>query len=394
MSMAGEAIPSRSIIDPRFTNALPTKLSTHGRIDDSLLTRICWMPTHDIDLRFMSGSSFIGSFPDERIRKRTLFFFRAGEAVSYAIKEIPALIVTEESALEQQVLPPAEAIDAMGNSRLVRNTPRFCANTLLRQYHKFGMRYFEHLNGQEEKAKDFYDIIIPEDAIPVTTRTRLNQEFRGPFLDEVRAYLLNVSPGRVRRYPFSKSSDKKDEEFRAECMEMLKQMQSGAATAWGFQNAILNKSETQIREKRNGGDGKEWYDQRDERFEDSLPGLDSVFLADTNRQPLDVQELAAADKLASDTSRGTIQAVEVMMERLLGSDRFTQVADPRVALLEEKVEKLLAMANDRPDLRAAIARELSDMAPEKEDIIPPPVEAETVADPARGPKGVPSTSKK
>lgn len=383
-----QVIESASIKDPRFSSAESTRLSRAPQ-DDSRLSRTCWMPTFDIDLRFMSGSSFIGAFPDERITRRSLITFRDGEAVSYMQKEIPALITTDESDLSQPILPSAEVIDSMGiqgkdeslvNCRIVRNTPRFCANTLLRQFHKNGMRVFDHYNGREEEAKLAFSIILPLNAIPVTERMRLNESFTGPFLDEVIAYLNAQGEANIRAWRGSKAEGAAKKDARL----MLSLMQSGARTAWGYQNSILNKTEQLIREKRNGGEGKDWYDQRDVRFEDSLPGQDTVFLADTGREPLDVQDIQAAAKLSRETAKETSNAMEGVFERLLGpGGRLANVADPRMAALEEKFDRLLKLAEERPELRGKIAEEVRNMAAETETEEVPAPASEPVDDPAQ-----------
>jgi hypothetical protein len=375
MSTLEATIPSASIQDPRFTEAGRTKIS-HRPPDDSNLTRIAWMPTFDIDLRHMSGSSYVGAFPDERIRKRTLIFFREGDAASFRPKEIPAMVTNEESRLADNYLPAAEAIDLMGiidpldksmvNCQFVLNTPRFCANTLMRQYHKYGMQLFEHLNGREKDARKLYDIIYPADVIPVTARERVNVTFEGPFLDEIFDYLkrngrANIEKSRKR---FIAAGKERAARLEADGLRMLAQMISGCATAWGHQNATLNKTEQLIRLKRNGKEGKDWYDVADERFDNPWPAPDLVFLADTNRMPLDLQELAASQKMAEETGRATSKNLEGVLERFFGNVNMAQSADPRYAALEAKVDAVLELARRRPDLAAELGEIVSAMKPD------------------------------
>lgn len=383
-----QAIESASIKDPRFTSAESTRLSRQP-VDDAHLTRILWMPTFDIDVKFMSGSSFIGAFKDELICKRTLIFFRDGEAVSYMQKEIPALITTEESDLSQSILPAAEVIDSMGiqnqdaslvNCRMVRNSPRFCANTLLRQYARVGLTNFEHLMGREEDAKLYYTVILPLNAIPITERVRLNERFEGPFLDEIIKYLREQGEQNIRSWKGASAT----QSAKSDARKMLQKMIVGAGTGWRHQNSVVNDSESLIREKRNGGEGKQWYDQRDERFENALPGQDCVFLADTGREPLDVQDIAAAAKLSKDTATATTAAMEGVFERVFGpGGAMANVADPRIAALEQKFDALIKLAETRPDLRGEIAEVMKGMAPPNggEGELPAPA-AEKIDDPA------------
>jgi hypothetical protein len=373
MSTAIESvIPSASIQDPRFTEAERTRIS-HRKPDDSHLTRICWMPAFDIDLRHMTGSSFVGAFPDERIPKRTLFFFREGEAATYRQKEIPAMVTNEESRLAENYLPPADQIDMLGipsevdkslvNCQFIINSPRFCANTLMRQYHRYGMCVFEHLNGQEKQARKFFDLILPPDAIPVTERERCNNVFRGPFLDEVLEYLKRYGRRNIEAARKRFKMTGQGEKLESWALRMLAEMIAGAVKAWQFQNATLNKSEHLIRLKRNGKEGKDWYDERDERFDNPLPAPDLVFLADTNRMPLDLQELAAAQKLAEQTGAATSRGIEGALERFLGAVGVVQQADPRLAALEAKFDAILKLAQTRPDLAPELGALLADLKP-------------------------------
>lgn len=331
-----------SVIDQQIVGAAPSTLSQQLPDQaDEHLARFLYMPTFDISLRNQPQSAYLGNWPNEMIPKRRLL--KIENTIAFAINELPAQITSNEADFQTAYLPSPDVADQRTSSKMWNRTPRFVANTLLREYEKVGLIHFDGMNGREDDVNKLFNIILPADAIEVTVRTREGEDFLGPFLDELRDYVLRQSPQNLKKARL-------DGDLRENGRVMLNQLQQGIGRAWSHQLFVLNRTENLIRQRRNGGEGKEWYDQRDERFADSLPPQDLLFMADLNRQPLDMKELEAAKTMTDGATQAVVEGVKEGIREVVNVLQ-PQQAQPSQADIDAAVERALA-AREKKEKKA------------------------------------------
>lgn len=326
--------------------------------DDRYLTRWLWNASAPISLADYSASRFVGKFDDDILPAKRLVAFQPGMARSLGPYEHPAFTGTQadmgishvETMLSIPVAGMNPATGQVGESpkTAYNNNPKICAYMLMRDYERRGLCLFEDMRGtSDEEIMFLFDMIIPpeiEAQWARETRTVLDHDFRGPFLDQYKAWLGSASNSPLLAW-FNANIGKKKSLQRKESDRlgaMGREMRAAVNRAWSWENTMLNTTEQQIRRYRNGHKGKEFYDMPDERFANPIPPLDLLCLADTNRQPLDLQQVEAANVL----NKGTQDAMMSGMETF--ADRIASKMQPGLTL--EAVDKLI---QERLDAQAA-----------------------------------------
>jgi hypothetical protein len=336
----------------RIISSQPTHQSSQAAIDDRHLQRWLWMASVPISLSDWSGSRFVGSFENDLLSPKRLIAFRPGHAVALGVYEFPAMIMHQQDqgigdnngTFLDGVAAPSSVFDTGRRERLTRyaNPPKLCAYLLMKEYERRGLALFEHLKGlDDEVIESVYEAVIPaeiEAQWAKTKRVVLEQDVRGPFLDQIRDWL-----GRPGASPMADFAKKKG--VSKSIVELVKltsvELRAACNRGWSFENASLNTSEQQIRRYRNGKLGKEYYDSIDERFSGGPLPLDILCLADTGRQPIDLQQVEAARVMSESTSETMMQGMEVFAERIAAklADKPTLTAEQVTAIVEKQLKE-------------------------------------------------------
>lgn len=342
------------------------------RFDDSNLTRYAFIAGDDIPVNDRAGGRFWGLFKDEVIRKRRLIPIRAARTLS--IMELPALTGTAEtvyapgylSNYEAQAL--AEGLEGRTNSMALMRPPRTVAYEIMGEYEAtaYGPAIFEHAqlmgDDKRELIKKLYAAIVPRAVfadpaaprpkagvftevaglgalLPVTRKgVTLLGLVTGTFLDQWRTYLNTYAAVNVQRANLSQRVPKGEVEGTDSplsehklAMFMLERMQEACMRAWTHQTGYLESSRSQILGKRNGGKGKQWYDERDERY-----------LLETGKVPLNLEEVAAASAMQERTESTMMAGFEKIVERMNPPVSATEIAAQVQAAVKEQVGDVLA----------------------------------------------------
>lgn len=351
------------------------------RFDDSHLDRFAWVAGDDIPVGDRAGGRFWGLYKDEVIRKRRLIPIRA--ARTFSIMELPALTGTAAAVSTQTYLSNFEAqalTEGMerNNSMAIERPPRTVAYEIMGEYEAtaYGPAIFEHAQlmgkDKQELIKRLYGAIVPRAVFadpnvprpkggvftevagagalcPITRMgVTLLGAVTGTFLDQWRTYLNTYAASNVQRANLSRRAPKGVEGTDSPLSEhdlalfMLKRMQEACTRAWTDQTGYLESSRSQILGKRNGGKGKQWYDERDERY-----------LLETGKVPLNLEEVAASSAMqerTESTMMAGFKEIVAHMNPPVSADAIAaqiqaavkeQVGDVLASLSEEQVEAIL-----------------------------------------------------
>lgn len=324
-----------SVSEREIVKQAPTHPGMQTAADDRWMARWVFNMGAPISLAEYSGSRFVGKFDNEVLPSKKPVLFAPHMARSLGVYEHRAHIgdlgSMSTSVVDEMLSVPINA-PQIGSIDLTRqaplsqydNNPKLCAYLLMRDYERRGLVLFEDLRGVEEEEFNFlFSLIIPpeiEEQWARTTRTVLDHEFRGPFLDQYKAY-MGVEGNAILRtavnarlkaaYP-----DGAGRKITERLSVMGKQIRGGVNRAWSYENSVLNTTEQQIRRYRNGHKGKEFYDMPDERISNPVPPLDLHCLADTGRSPIDLQQVEATNKASEATQNGMVAAMETLGEKI------------------------------------------------------------------------------
>lgn len=308
--------------------------------NDVNLERFGWMAGPDIDLQHRSGSQYVGGFRDDLIPARSLL--RLPRSVAFGPYEHPATVLYGEEQGSAGALigiapaassTPDKTLNALKGtaSRLssFQRPPKWCAYTLMRENEKRGMCLFENVKGFDwEEVKKIYSLIIPpnvqvwrEDFNWTMERTVIGQTVKGPFLDEVRAYLKvgGLAGERIKEAAAPGRRTAPAEHLRA-ATDMIKVMRLACDRAWSYFTVRLNESESAIRRYRDGKPGLQDYAQVDERFVSSRLPMDVLALANLNRTPIDLQQLGAAQAMTRDSNQAMMKGFEMIADKFVAKN--------------------------------------------------------------------------
>ncbi|GEM_PF-5580285 len=289
---------------------------------DANLPRYGYSPILDIDIRNRDGSRKVGNFKGGFLRRRTLLPFLGLTAES--MREIRAEAMTGVSEAISEPFNPDIAMAAAAPMRIWRS-PLTCSNDLLRDYGHSGFTVFEELkHWSYEEVRRFFQILLPAEAITVTRKILFGIGFEGPFLFEMRPYLLSEGMQNIYNAQLKAKA-------HGACEYLLRGLFSAHDKGWAFANKELDDSERDIREKQKRG-----YDQVDWRFTENLPPLDLLLLAETNRTPQQFEQLEAASQMSKEIGR------EIASEF---ATRNVQSNPPGIT--KEDLEGVLARQNEK-----------------------------------------------
>lgn len=349
----------------RIISSQPTHQGAQAVADDRHLQRWLWMASIPISLADWSGSRFVGKFDNDLLMPKRLIALRPGHANALGVYEFPAMIMHQQDqgvgdnnggTFLDAIAPPSTVFDTGRRERLTRysNAPKLCGYMLMKEYERRGLALFEHLKGMEDdEVAAVYEAVIPaevEAGWAKVKRVVLEHDFHGPFLDQIRDWLGRPGSSPMSEYA-KKRGTAKDAETRARRSIMATEMRSACSRAWSFENAALNTSEQQIRRYRNGKLGKEYYDAPDERFPEAPMPLDILCLADTNRQPIDMQQVEAARVANEGTQQAMVKGMEAVADRIaekmtsgVSLEQIEAAIDSRIkerdAFWQAEIEKL------------------------------------------------------
>lgn len=212
---------------------------------------------------------------------------------------------------------------------------------LMRENEKRGMCLFETIKGLSwDEVKVIYSLVMPPLQVMVDEfgwdleREVLGQRVRGPFLDQIREYL---KPGgqaaeRVKEMGTPGKRAVTAERLRG-AKDALLEMRGASNRGWSYFIVRLNETESAVRRFRDGKPGKQDYDQPDERFINSMLPMDIQALANLNRTPIDLQQLAAGAKMTEDSNATMMKGFEMIANKM--------TANQPQAVTMEDVQKLL-----------------------------------------------------
>lgn len=323
--------------------------------DDRWKSRWLWNAGAPIGLSEYTMSRFIGKFEDDVLPAKRPVCLEPHMARSIGVYEHRAFIGTNADmggnhadtmlSVPMNSVNPNSGIGSAAPLTSYDNNPKLCAYLLMRDYERRGLCLFEDLRGVEEEEFNFlFDLIIPpsvEKQWAKTKRVVLDHEFKGPFLDQYKEWLgakfsspmltwFNANIGAIAR----KGLERRSSDLHG---SMVTQLRAAVNRAWAWENSVLNTTEQQIRRYRNGHKGKEFYDMPDERFVNPVPPLDLLCLADTSRQPIDLQQVEAANKLNTGTQEAMMAGMEVFADRIAEKMAPGASAADIEALIERKM---------------------------------------------------------
>lgn len=251
------------------------------------------------------GATFLGDFPGEFLPAKTPVLIDPTRA--FAPFELKALAVENTEAAFDRTLPE---VDNHPNSYIAENSAYGLTKFVQKEYHDFGVAFFPDLVGADGlDVNELFSLIFNEGYFRELADTGQNVrtvegvEFHGPFLDQVRHYLMTESGKIVGKVGITKAQ-------KDLIQTVLTQLQVAINTAWDFSNGKLNATEQLIREKAAGKPGKVWYDMPDHRFPGSPPPLDLVCLAQTKRVPLDLKNLDASREMSQQVGDSVAQGIK------------------------------------------------------------------------------------
>lgn len=313
-----------------------TGVALQKRNDDAPLMRWGFMASHPISVANMTGSKYLGSWPHDKVPAKQLLMIP--EAVNQGPFEIPAQVYSDGEGFE---IDPAGSWFAnqpttgvkggafghqQGPTSIFRKPPKMVAYLLMRGYEKRGLCLFEEMAGAGElEMVQLFDLVLPPSVLSRATRRILEVDVRGPFLDEIRAYLTSIKGARGK--------------LPAEGRHVFDELYAACERAWHFENNHLNESEADIRMYRAGKRGKANYGMPDERFataEDPQLPLDLICLADTDRAPLDMQEFSQQASITNSTNEAMVEGMKVWGDKFveaLASKQAAGVSASEVSLM-------------------------------------------------------------
>lgn len=321
------------------------------------LTRFGMSVFMPIDLRHRTGNRSIGDFSPKTDRadgkkmnsQNLAFFPYMNLMVFYGVRtdipfELPAQIVKAGSP--EATPAPFDSQIARTNQgvRELYKSPRQCIDEIELEYGDMGFVSFDSFMGYEHKdVKAMIDIVYPQIpliAIPVTQRTKLEITVKGPFLDEIRHYFRVKAEERINHAA-------KEYQFKSEQVDQLDYIKDrltiGCEKGWKWANQTLNESESSIKEKE-----KKSYDMPDYRFSQNAIPRDIYLMAHTNRNPIDLKQLEAAQEM----TKGVSAPIEKALETLIANQTRPSIdMDALQQLIEDK------MAQQRAELQAEFAEE-------------------------------------
>lgn len=398
--------------DDSFVEQLPSEMARNfRRFDDTNLTRYAWIAGDDIPLNDRSGGRFWGMYKGEVMPKRRLIPIR--HAQTLAINEYPALIGSAEVVNAPGYLAPieAEGFDRANSMRL-RRAPRMIAFEMMGEFEAsaYGPALFEHAQLMGDDKRDLilklYRVIVPRELFanpedvakqdigsgpwgvagagvlrPVTRRgVLILGDVTNTFLDQWRAYLMTGDPEtNIKRARLGRSRPRGEVEGTDTplsdndlALYMLERMREAVANAWRDQTEYVSSSRDQILSKRNGGKGKVWYDVRDERY-----------LLETGTVPVNLEEIAAANRSADRSEATFLAGIDKIVERISPQVGQNDVAVQVQRAVADQLGQLLDGLSEA-QLMALLERKRAAPAQSPAETTPPEDE-ETTAAPPREP---------
>lgn len=299
MSQFSSAFGMREAVSPQGLG-----LNT-GEVDDNL-DRYIWIALAPAFIGQRNrGATYLGDYPGEVLPAKTPV--RIASTRSLTGYELKAMELNDVVAAGARTLPE---VDNHPNSQISANSAKKLANFYARELEGFGVAVLSQLAGASaELVNEVFGKIFRKNWIESLesegklVRVVENVTFRGVFLDQVRDYLRRDAQA-IPKAPGV--SEQLSELLSVTIRELL----DACDRAWAFANEKLNESEKQIRKRQsNTPGGKDWYDMPDHRFPNALPPLDLVCLAQTNRTPIDLKELAASKEMTKELGKSVVEGI-------------------------------------------------------------------------------------
>lgn len=285
--------------------------------------------------------------------------------------EIPAKIVKAGSVESMPDEFDVESARSLGGRRKMTKSARRCLEDVMLDYEDTGFVSFDDLMGEDIKeVRKLIEIVYaqyPRFAIPVTERRKLEFPVKGPFLDEIRNYFKTTVETRIK-------DATRHYDLKAPTVEKLHYVKEvvilGTETAWKFANSTLDSSEAMMsaKEKEKAG-----YDQPERRFKNSPVPLDIYLLAHTNRNPLELKQVEAAQAMSQGMAQPLVNLMEKVIENSNGNgvnmakieEMFAKQEEEFAAKQAEMAEKLKLLEEERALEREAFEKKLKALEEQK-----------------------------
>lgn len=340
-----------------------------AKADDRFQARWLMNMGSPISLSENIGSRFVGKFPNDVLPAKRPVCFAPGMARSTGLYEHPAFIGTQADMganhADSMLTVPVNSESNGSSAPLTayNNNPKFCAYLLMRDYERRGLCLFESMKAAtDEEFLFLFDLIIPpqiEKEWAKSKRIVLEHEFSGPFLDQYKAWLGTKGASPMKQWYNANIRELVPQGLTRQQSDnhgaMITELRNAVLAAWRWENTVLNTTEQQVRRYRNGHKGKEFYDQPDERFQNPVPPLDLICLADTARTPIDLLQTEAADRMSASGREDMVMAMESLGETLaskmqpgLTLEQVNKLLDDKLAaqaqFYQEEIDRLKASA--------------------------------------------------
>lgn len=326
------------------------------RNDDAPLMRWGFMASHPINIATATGSKYLGTWPHDKVPAKQLLMIP--EAVNQGPFEFPAQVFTDGQGFEVDEAGgwfsnmPTTGVKGgpMGSQQgpltTFRKPPKMVAYLLMRGYEKRGMCLFEQMAGASEaEMSEIFDLVLPPHVLTGKVRRVLEVDVKGPFLDEIRTYLMATKGKIAEPTDWAKLPEEAAELKRKHLRHVFREVYAACERAWHFENNHLNETEADIRLFRAGKRGKANYGMPDERYataEDPQLPLDLICLADTGRAPLDMQEFAQQSAITGSTNEAMLEGMKTWGESFVKAITEKSAAGVSAAEVSQMIAQAVA----------------------------------------------------
>jgi hypothetical protein len=273
----------------------------------------------------------------------------------------------ENVPTESDDITKAEAFDfdtftkspRKGYSEVTR-TPKQCAEIFMKENRRSGGRVLDSLTGYQRHDRDrgygaarrLVETILPyrdRQLLPETSRERGGVRFRGPFLDELLAFVKSNGLKRLEAAGYSTEFDSVSYRCYQEIVKLLTDAISAATT-------LVDETEAEIK---NPQEIKKGYDPPNLEIPNAPVSTDLYCLAHIDRVELEMKQLRASENIGSSLADPMTKAIHAMTAIAEKMNVPPQV--PANAISREEAEAMIrtAVEETRKSVLAEVTAEVT-----------------------------------